>query len=160
MEGSMQLETSRFGTIDIDPEKVITFTQPIIGFQEYRRFVLMPASDDGSVHWLQSTESGDLAFLLMNPRLVLPDYAVRLAEPELAELAVTGVDELEIFTLLVVPDNQNQVRTNLKAPILINLKHRLGRQQVMDRSDYPIQYFLAQAQQGASQEVSNARSDA
>lgn len=156
----MQLETSRFRTIDIDPEQVITFTQPIIGFQEYRRFVLMPAADDGSVQWLQSTENGDLAFLLIDPRQVLPDYAVRLGEQELAELAVAGVDELQIFTLLVIPEDQSQVRTNLKAPILINMKHRLARQQVMDRSDYPIQYFLAQAQEGASKEVSNARSDA
>lgn len=156
----MQLETTRFGVIDVDPDDVITFTQPIIGFQEYRRFILLPASEDGLVKWLQSTESGDLAFLLMNPRDIVADYKVRLNELELSELAVSSVDALDVYTLLVIPEDPSKVRTNLKAPILINPKLRLGRQTVLERSDYPIQFFLAQAKEGASREVSNARSDA
>lgn len=156
----MRLETSRFGSLEVDPETVITFTQPIIGFQEFRRFVLMPASEDGAIKWLQSVEKGDLAFLLVNPQDICPGYTVRLNEQELAELAAQGVDELEVYTLLVVPEDPAQVRTNLKAPLLINPKHRLGRQSVLERSDYPIQFFLAQAQADAPREVSNARSDA
>ena len=156
----MQLETARFGMIDVDPDDVITFTQPIIGFQEYRRFILLPASADGMVKWLQSTESGDLAFLLMNPRDVVADYRVKLGELELSELAVSSIDELDVYTLLVVPEDPSKVRTNLKAPILINPKLRLGRQSVLERGEYPIQFFLAQAKKGASQEVSNARFDA
>lgn len=156
----MRLETSRFGVMDVDPDTVITLTQPIIGFQEFRRFVLLPASEDGTVKWLQSVESGELAFLLVNPKEVFPGYAVRLNEQELAELAAASVDDLEVYTLLVVPQDPSQVRTNLKAPVLINPKLRLGRQSVLERSDYPIQYFLAQAKEGAPREVSNAGSDA
>ena len=43
----MQLRTSRFGDIDVPDGSVITFTQPIIGFQEYRRFVLLPGPAEG-----------------------------------------------------------------------------------------------------------------
>ncbi len=158
----MQLETTRFGTIEVDDDSVITFTQPILGFQEYRRFVLLPGSTDSVVRWLQSTDSGELAFILMNPCSVVPDYKADLSPQELAELAVTSVDELDIYTLVVVPADQSQVRTNLKAPIMINPKHRLGKQTILERSDYPIQYFLAQAQQGQEEpkEVTNARTDA
>lgn len=145
----MQLQTTRFGTIEIDPDSVITFTQPIIGFQEYRRFILMPGPPNSGVCWLQSSESGELAFLLMNPTEVVPDYAVPMGPHELAELAASKAEDVEIFTLVVVPADRTKIRTNLKAPIVVNRKHRLGKQTVLERSDYPVQYFLAQAAQGA-----------
>lgn len=158
----MQLRTTRFGELEVAETSVITFTQPIIGFQEYRRFVLLPGPADSAVTWLQSTESGELAFLLMNPRDVVPEYRVPLGQHELAELAVNTADELSIFTILVVSDDVAKIRTNLKAPVLINPKQRLGKQTVLERSDYPIQFFLAQAREAAAarEEVSHARTDA
>lgn len=158
----MQLNTTRFGTIDVDPNAVITFTQPIIGFQEYRRFIILPGPPDSFVKWLQSTDSGELAFIIMDPRLVMPNYEVQVSAHELTELAVSSVADLDVYTLVVVPRDQAQVRTNLRAPILISAKHRLGKQTILDKSEYPIQYFLMQAQSGAREdrEVSDARANA
>lgn len=158
----MQLETTRFGNLDIDPESVITLTQPIIGFQDYRRFLLLPGPEGSNLSWLQSTESGELAFLLMNPQQFFQDYTVELSPHDLSELAANAVDELDVYTLVVVPDDPSQVRTNLKAPVLLNAKQRLGKQTVLEKSDYPIQFFLAQANtpDGESEEVANARTDA
>lgn len=158
----MRLETSRFGEIDVDEGAILTFTQPIIGFQEFRRFLLMEADSANGVSWLQSVDVGDLAFILMDPRQVVPDYEVKLSKHELTELAVSGVDELQIYTLVVVPQDRSKVRTNLKAPILINSKLRLGKQTILDKSEYPVQYFLAQNRQEGEEphkEVSNARSN-
>ncbi|HPN14197.1 MAG TPA: hypothetical protein PLA65_19220 [Spirochaetota bacterium] len=42
----MQLETARFGSLEVAPDAVITFTQPILGFQDYRRFVVLPGPSD------------------------------------------------------------------------------------------------------------------
>jgi len=156
------LETSRFGVIEVDPESVITFTQPIIGFQEFRRFLLIAGPPDSQLVWLQSTDSGELAFILMDPRCVIPEYRATLGAHELSELAVQTPDDLEIYTLVVAAKDPTKVRTNLRAPILINRKHRLGKQTVLDKSDYPIQFYLAQAKQGSTtrQEVGHARPDA
>lgn len=155
----MKLETTRFGTLDIDPESIITFTQPILGFQEYRRYILQPGPSE-HLTWLQSTDSPSLAFILMDPRAIAPDYTVDLRQNELSELAVASVADLEVYTLIVVPQDPSKVRTNLRAPILINTKHRLGKQTILDHSNYPIQCFLAQVKKGEPQEVTNARSDA
>ena len=110
----------------------------------------------------------------MSPKEVMPDYRVVIGSHELAELAVQTAEELDVFTLVVVPLDPTKVRTNLKAPVLINRKHRLGKQTVLEKSDYPIQFFLAQArgestarpgEAGQSEatgkrEVGHARSDA
>ena len=158
----MQLNTTRFGTLDVDPNTVITFTQPIIGFQEYRRFIVLPGPPESFVQWLQSTDSGELAFIIMDPRQVVPNYEVQVSQHELSELAVSSVAELDVYTLVVVPRDQSQIRTNLKAPILISAKHRLGKQTILDKSDYPIQFFLMQAQSSGREprEVNDARANA
>lgn len=156
----MQLQTTRFGMLEVEPDDIITLTQPILGFQEYRRFVMLPGPSD-YLTWLQSTDSPDLAFILMDPRIVMPDYTCTVRPAELDELAVTSVGELEVYTLVVVPEDRLKVRTNLKAPVLISRKHRLGKQTILDNSDYPIQFYLSQAQPGSKrpEETSNARSN-
>lgn len=155
----MLLETTRFGKIEVDPNQIITFTQPILGFQEFRRYIVLPGPSD-HLTWLQSTDSGDLAFILIDPRSVMPDYQIDLRPPELAELAVTDPSELSVYTLVVVPQNPSQIRTNLRAPVLISLKHRLGKQTILERSNYPIQFYLAQARANAAPEGTHARSNA
>lgn len=157
----MRLETTRFGVLDVEDDAILTFTQPIIGFQEFRRFIVIPGPDKTSVSWLQSTESGELAFILMDPRNVVPDYTVQLSPNEMTELAATEVSELDIYTIVVVPNDRTKIRTNLKAPILINTKHRLGKQTILERGNYPVQFYLSQAKPSdeESQEVSDARAN-
>lgn len=145
----MELKTTRFGVIQVDEKSIITFTQPIIGFQEFRRYVILDGPPDSNLLWLQSTDSGDLAFILIDPRVVVPDYAFKIGDHELAELAVTTPAELDVFTLVVVPNDPTQIRTNLKAPLLVNPKQRLAKQTILDKSSYPVQFLLAQASQGS-----------
>lgn len=157
----MYLETTRFGAIEINIDAVITFTQPIIGFPQYRRFVLLPGPNTNNLYWLQSTESGDLAFLLMHPHLYVPDYKVELNAHDLNELAVEKATDIEVYTLLVVPADPAEIRTNLKAPLVINTRQRLGKQIVLEMSDYPIQFYLSRHMQETRErkEAINARTD-
>ena len=157
----MHLETTRFGTLEIDESAILTFTQPIIGFQAYRRFVLLDQTDDGKVFWLQSTDTGDLAVVLMDPRSVRPDYDIGRRKGDLVELAADSVDDLDVYTLVVVTESPRQVRTNLKAPILIHRAQRLAKQTILDDNDYPVQFVLTPPQDSAQtpQEVSNARAN-
>lgn len=138
----MRLQTARFGEIEIADEQVITFTHPIIGFPEYRRFVLLPGPQDGLTYWLQSTEDGAMAFLVLNAPAVIQDYQVTVGAHEREELAATDGAALDVYTLVVVPENRRDARTNLKAPILINPAARLGKQTILERTDYPIRFYL------------------
>jgi flagellar assembly factor FliW len=161
----MRLETERFGVLELNENSIITLTQPILGFQQYRRFVLLPGPSE-SLHWLQSTDSGKLAFILLNPQVVMPDYRVDIHPRDLTELAAEKREDLQVYTLVVVPEDPSKVRTNLKAPILLNPHQRLAKQIVLDKSDYPVQFFLSQTKQrtesssAQDEEVSNARFDA
>jgi flagellar assembly factor FliW len=97
----------------------------------------------------------------MDPRTVVPDYGFKLGQHELDELAVESESELEAYTLVVVPSDASKIRTNLKAPVLINRAQRLAKQTILEQSNYPVRFELRQAQAGARQpqEVSHARTD-
>jgi len=157
----MQVHTTRFGNIEADEASIITFTQPIPGFQEFRRFILLPGPEEGGLKWLQSTESAELAFILMDPTVVVPEYTVDVRSHDLAELSAKTLDDLDMYTFVVVPEDRTQIRTNLRAPVLLNPTKRLAKQIILDKSDYPIQYFLAKTSQTteANEEISHARTD-
>lgn len=142
----MRVKTSRFGEINVADDQVLTFTHPIIGFPEHRRFVLLPGPQDGLTFWLQSTEDGALAFILIDPRVLMARYEAAIGPHELDELGAMNSAELNVYTLVVVPADTRDVRTNLKAPVLVNPKTRLAKQTILEKSDYPIRYYLQQRQ--------------
>lgn len=142
----MKLQTTRFGEIEIDDNQILTFVKPILGFEHCKHFILLPGPENSPLWWLQSVEDGGLAFLLLEPLQIIPDYQVPFTPQDLQELEALTPQEISIYTLLVVPQDPSKIRTNLKAPIVINAQKRLAKQMVLDKTDYPIQWFLAQPQ--------------
>jgi flagellar assembly factor FliW len=52
----MELETTRFGTIRIQADDIITFEEGLVGLSQYRRFVLIRHDSEGPFWWLQSVD--------------------------------------------------------------------------------------------------------
>lgn len=141
----MKIATTRFGDIEVKDIDVITFVKPILGFQNYKKFVVLPAGSDCPIYWLQSVEDGKLAFLMVDPYYILPSYEVSFTHQDLAELEAERVEDISIYTLLVVPQDPKQIRTNLRAPIVINKVKKLAKQMILDKTDYPVQWFLSKS---------------
>ena len=142
MDTAMELETTRFGVITINEEDVITFTQPLLGFHVYRHFILLPGPEESPLLWLQSVEDGTLAFLLMDPTLVVPDYTAGLARLVQDELDARDEHSIQFYTTVTVPRDGSAIRTNLKAPIALNRKAGLALQVILDEPQYPVHYVL------------------
>ena len=81
-----QYETSHFGTIDYNPESVITFPNGIIqleGFEHCTRYVLFhEEANSGVFHYLQSLDDAELSFTVVDPTLFGIAYEVELNEKE------------------------------------------------------------------------------
>ena len=57
----MRVNTKNFGIIDISEDKIITFDNGIIGFEDYKKYTLIYDADskeksDSAIMWLQSME--------------------------------------------------------------------------------------------------------
>jgi len=134
----VKIETRDFGILEIEEEHVIQFSQPIFGFEEYRRFVLINDSNMGNgICWLQSVEEKQVCFIMLNPLEIKPDYAPAVNDEVLDQLKAEPDDELDCWVLLVIGKTFKQSTANLKSPIIVNHKANLAVQVILDQ-DYAI----------------------
>ena len=133
----MILSTTRFGAVRLESDDIFLFQNGLIGIEDYRRWVLLADINNDAVGWLQSATHPDIALAVVSPRRFVPDYKVRLTASQLE------LDELDrAFILIVVAKNEGRLTANLKAPLLINLDRRIGRQ-VVTSDEQPLQHALS-----------------
>jgi len=135
----MKINTTRFGRVDIEQSDVIAFPQGLLGLEECQQWVLLADAENELLGWLQSTTHPEIALAVVSPRRLLPGYQVRLSRQEMAPLSLAQPQQAKV--LVIVGRNDRSITLNLKAPLLINLDQRLGRQ-VLNNADQPVQYEL------------------
>jgi flagellar assembly factor FliW len=139
----MEIRTTRFGDLEIEPGDVISFPTGMLGLDDCHQWVLLADSHHNAFGWLQSTDHPEVALAVASPRRFVPAYEVRVARGELRALALESPKDAHV--LVTVSKNDHCVTLNLKAPLLIHFARRLGRQ-VVNNADQPIQYPLASEQ--------------
>lgn len=135
----MQVRTTRFGTLTVEPHDLVTFPAGVIGLEDCRQWVLLSDASNDALGWLQCATRPETALAVVSPRRFVPDYRFRTFKGELAPLALASMEDAQV--LVVVARHDGRLTANLRAPIVINLRARLGRQ-VVANDDHPLQYSL------------------
>lgn len=140
----MKVETKWFGTVEIDDGKVITFEKGLMGFEDYKKFVIVYESEDDREHsimWLQSLDETALALPVIRPEFIKEDY-----DPVVEDELVFGLGEnihdanLLVLVTLTVPQDIKRMTCNLKAPLIINTDTMKAVQLVANNEDYVVRY--------------------
>lgn len=135
----MLIETSEWGKIEVDDNKVYNFPKGIPGFEEETEFALVNF-DEGPFEHLQSTRTEVLSFILVDPFLFYPDYEFDLPDSEAEELDVQeGVVVLSIVTL---KEKLEHSTINLLAPVILNPLNNRAKQVVLHQSAYQTKHSL------------------
>ena len=134
----MQIATTRFGDIDIDENKILHFTQGVPGWESEKRFILISNEETQPFHWLQSVDNAEVALAVVDPFLLFPHYAPAVPEMVCTELAVDEEKDLLVLTVVVIPQDFENMTTNLGAPVLINARKNLGAQVILENSAYSL----------------------
>ncbi len=133
----MLIQTSRFGDIEIDEDKIITMTSPILGFPDDRQFILIPHAPDSPFWWLQAVHRPPLAFAVLQAARLNASYEPEIGRLIRDELCLSKDELPEVLVILTVPKGCPEAMTaNLLGPIVINTTKRLARQVVLDDSRY------------------------
>ncbi len=135
----MQITTSRFGRIEIDAGDVIRFPSGLPGLEDCREWALLADSSNEALGWLQCISRPQVALAVVSPRRFVPDYQVRIPRSELTPLALSDIRQAQVVS--VVGTTGRSLTLNLKAPIVINVEARTGRQ-VVASGDLPLHYEL------------------
>ncbi len=138
----MHINTTRFGRIPVEESKVITMAGPILGFEQLERYILIVPDEKKPFWWLQSVDDGAVAFVVANPFAVKPDYEPEISGDIAQALHVERPEEAVVLTIVTIRKDPLKVTLNLKAPLVINLQRRLGRQ-VITNGDLPLQFEVA-----------------
>ncbi len=140
----MKLQTTRFGEIEIEDDKLVCFPDGLIGFEECKQYFLLYREENSCVWWLQSVERPEVAFILTDPLNFMPDYEPVLTKEDMATLQVSELTDLEFSVILVVPEDPREMTANLLGPIVINTSRHIGIQSVMRENRYSTRYPVVQ----------------
>lgn len=133
--------SSRFGPLSVTPDKIISFVQSIPGFEKLKRFILLDHGNEGLFKWLQSVEDPKVAFLLTDPNLYKPGYAVPLKKWETEGLGVKDAKALVTFVMVCV-SGENRLSINLKGPVVFNSENMRAIQCVIDKDEYMTHFAI------------------
>lgn len=134
----MNIETRDFGVLAVDPSEVITFVNPILGFEDDTAFVLLTDDEsDGMFSFLQSITTPDVCFILTDPNLIFDHYSPEVAPQVGVRLGITGDIEPIFRVLTVIPEDFTKATVNLKSPIIFCVETKKAEQIVLD-DDLPI----------------------
>ncbi|ADH98550.1 flagellar assembly protein FliW [Salisediminibacterium selenitireducens] len=139
----MQIETKYSGTTTINEQNIITFEQGIPSFEEAKRYILLPFSDEPSPFYiLQSVTEPGLAFVVMTPFSFFPEYEVELSDQTLEDLAIESEEEVALFVVLTLKETLETSTANLRGPIVVNSKKQLGKQVALNHPKYHTRHTL------------------
>ncbi len=138
----MQVETTRFGRIEVRSDEIIRFPEGVPGFSDCCEWVLLADPRSEACVWMQSLSRPDVALALVSPRRFVAGYQARVGQRDLEPLRLRNLGQAEV--LAIVCKTQHGLAVNLKAPVVINTTERLGRQ-VVAQDDFPLQYMIAAA---------------
>ena len=135
----MNISTTRFGNLTIEEADVLTFIDGLIGMEDCQRWVLLADAENSALAWLQSLERPEVALGVVSPRRFVPDYQVRVAKREMAPLGLDNPSDAQV--LAIITSVGGTLTLNLKAPLVVHLASRVGRQ-IVARDDHAVQHQL------------------
>ena len=70
----MKILTRVLGEIEVSEKQKIFIEEGLFGLEDVQEYVLLNSSEDSPFYWLQAVEIPEIAFLLVDPTLVMEDY--------------------------------------------------------------------------------------
>lgn len=139
----MKIQTKPFGEVEVREADCLALPEGLIGFENYRRFVLLSSPGEQPFAWLQSLDDPKLAFVVVNPFEVMgARYRPALAEADLRELGLTKTEEVIFLCVVVVPEDPAKMTINLKGPIAFNEPAKRGKQVILANEEYGVRHLL------------------
>jgi flagellar assembly factor FliW len=145
----VKVNTTRFGTLTLEEEKIIDMPTGMLGFPEKRRFVILTHREDSPFFWYQSVDDPELAFVITSPSLFHPDYSVDLTDTLKAmSWDPSEKERILLYVVVNIPrGNPEKMTANFIGPILVHSGKSQAVQTVIPNSPYTHNVPLMKAKQ-------------
>lgn len=135
----MEIHSTRFGRMEFAEDDLLEFPEGLPGLPECRHWVLVADPQSEAVAWMQSATRPEVAVAVVTPRRFVPGYQLHVCRRELEPLELEDVGSACVLAILSKTDSA--LGLNLKAPLVIHIERRMGRQ-VIANGDVPVHFTL------------------
>jgi flagellar assembly factor FliW len=129
---TVTVESSRFGTLEIEAGAIVEFPAGLIGLGG-RRWAVVTKDDNGPFSWLHSLDDPSLALPVTNPWEFFTDYEVELSD---ADSERFEADNVAVWVTVRAGTELTDFSANLRAPILVS--NGQGFQVINEAADAPV----------------------
>jgi flagellar assembly factor FliW len=131
----MIVHTRSFGDIEVNDEKIIIFNEGIPGFENLKQFIFIEEAHS-QFHYLQSTQDGNVCFVITDPYYFKKDYTPTIKESYFEKLGGGDNQEFSLYSIITLKDNIESSTINLAGPLLIHVESRQGIQIIVEDEAY------------------------
>jgi flagellar assembly factor FliW len=140
----MKVSSTRFEdleSLEIADDAIVVFPEGIPGFEQHSLFGLIEDQRFPGLSWLQSVHDPEIVFLLVDPAGIARDYAPPLDDQDLECLNLTPSDPVvDLRCIAIVWRDEHRITANLRAPVVLNRKERLGKQVILTDDQYDLRH--------------------
>ncbi len=140
----MLIQTTRFGPIEVDDRRIMTFRDGLLGFPDRHRFALIQTSPDPVFFWMQSLEDPALAFVVCDPLAFVPEYQVPVRQDDVKALDLHDLHDCQV--LVIINKVNGELTGNLLGPLVVGAHSLCAKQMVLSDKRYGTRYPLMPAE--------------
>lgn len=138
----MIIKTKHFGEIQLEENMILHFENGVFGFEDENEFVLLQFSkEDEFLLSLQSVKTPYLAFTVVNPFMLMPEYKPVLSEKDLEYMKAEKSEDLCFYSMCTIKKPISESTINLRCPIVINDRTKSAIQIILE--DYEMRFQLS-----------------
>lgn len=138
----MKIKTVYFGELEIDSSQVLHFENGLPGFESESQFVLLPIGNKSAFQILQSIQTEQLAFIVVNPYMITTNYNFEIDEATVHSLQIKDVQVVVVLVIVSLKESIEQSTINLKAPIVCNTANSQAKQVILDNENCAIRHQI------------------
>ncbi|MCZ7637247.1 MAG: flagellar assembly protein FliW [Verrucomicrobia bacterium] len=131
--------------LTVNPAEVIHLPSGLLGFEHLRSYVLLADPAEAPFLWLQVLDDPRLAFLVVPPLSLLPQYRPELSDDDVRSLALERAEDASVLCIVTIR-GPHEATMNLKGPIIVNRRTKVGRQVIpTNAAEFSVEHPLALA---------------
>ncbi|MFQ5716598.1 MAG: flagellar assembly protein FliW [Nitrospinales bacterium] len=140
----MKFTSTRLGSFELSEDEIIHFPEGLYGFEKEKRFGILPFDQqiECPMEWMQSLQTPDLAFVVTDPNIFVPEYQAPLGDGEKEQIQLRLDDPYMIRVIVNIPSAYIEMTANLVAPIVINAARKLAQQLILTTPVYDTRHYL------------------
>jgi flagellar assembly factor FliW len=121
----------------------------ILGFEKIKDYLLLADPAEAPFAWLRVADNASLAFVVINPFSVLPDYAPDIPEADVEFLGIKESADAMLLNIVTI-HGAGRATVNLKGPVVINRTTHIAKQVIIaNAGEYSVQHPLPVAEVAA-----------